>query len=96
MLVDSLYGQAWAAFNLNDVQGAMELSKRAIEAGHRTDAMFLYGDSLYRLQNFQRAKDVFISLRKRLTGDPKGQAIHKIVACNHSLNVTPDTDGTTD
>ncbi len=96
MLVDSLYGQAWAAFNLNDVQGAMELSKRAIEAGHRTDAMFLYGDSLYRLQNFQRAKDVFISLRKRLTGDPKGQAIHKIVACNHSLNVTPDTDGTQD
>ncbi len=96
MLIDSLYGQAWAAFNLNDVQGAMDLSKRAIEAGHRTEAMFLYGDSLFRLQNFQRAKDVYVSLRKRLTGDQKAQAIHKIVACNHSLGVTPDTDGTTD
>jgi len=73
----------------------MELSKRAIEAGHRTDAMFLYGDSLFRLNEFKRAKEVYMSLRRRLTGDARGTAIHKISACNQNLKL-PDTDGTTD
>ena len=95
LLPDAFYGQAWAAFNTDDVKSAMELSKKAIEAGHRTDAMFLYGDSLFRLEQYQRAKDVYTSLRKRLTGDPRAQAIHKIVACNQKLGVK-DTDGTTD
>ena len=94
-LPDALYGQAWAAFNQDDVKAAMDLSKRAIEVGHRTDAMFLYGDSLFRNNEAERAKAVYVSLRKRLTGDLKATAIHKIVACNQKLHLA-DTDGTTD
>ena len=36
-----------------------------------------------------------MSLRRRLTGDAKSVAIHKISACNQNLKL-PDTDGTTD
>ncbi len=94
---DAFYWEAWAAFQSGDVDGAQSLAKQAIEAKgpHVIDAMFLYGDALYRANQFSRAKDMYVSLRKRLTGEPKTTAIKKIVACNKALHVA-ENDGLTD
>jgi hypothetical protein len=94
---EALYDEAWAAFQSNDNDGAQTLAKAAITAnGPRViDAMFLYGDALYRANLFQRAKDMYMSLRRRLTGAPKMTAIKKIVACNKALHVA-ENDGVSD
>jgi serine/threonine protein kinase/TolA-binding protein len=90
----ALYLQAWAAFNANDVDGAQQLSKRAIDAGgaYKNAAKMLFGDTLYRLGEYQRAKDFYVTLRKTLGGEDKAAAGRKIANCNHKLNL-PETDG---
>ena len=94
---DAFYSEAWAAFQSGDVDGAQNLAKQAIEANgpHVIDAMFLYGDALYRANLFSRAKDVYVGLRKRLSGEPRTTAIKKIVACNKAMHVA-ENDGVTD
>jgi len=91
----ALYMQAWAAFSANDTDDAALLAQRAASTAtgaQRTDALFLYGDALYRQGNYRRARDIFIGLHKQLSGDQKATAQRKIAACNRALNL-PESDG---
>ncbi|HEV7558369.1 MAG TPA: hypothetical protein VGO00_23025, partial [Kofleriaceae bacterium] len=95
---ESLYLQAYAAFGAHQLDDALQLSKKAAEqlTGQRkTDAQFLYGDALYRQNEFSRAKDIYMGLRKRLQGEQKTTAAKKVAACNKALHL-PDNDGLDD
>jgi serine/threonine protein kinase len=93
----ALYQQAAVALQINDTDTAIQLAIRsaAQPGAHKTDAKFLYGDALYRQGEFRRAKDIFIGLRKTLTGDMKTTATRKIAAANRALRL-PDGDGIDD
>ncbi|MGN6106332.1 MAG: tetratricopeptide repeat protein, partial [Kofleriaceae bacterium] len=94
----ALYLQAWAAINSNDTTAAVQLAKRSVEqpgGGDKTDAKFLYGDALYKLGEYQRAKDVYVNLRKSLAGDQRSLAAKKIAAANRQLKL-PESDGVVD
>ena len=90
----ALYQQAWVSYNQNDTDGAIQLAIRsASQPGtHKTDAKFLYGDALYKQGEYRRAKDIYIGLRKTLTGDMKATATRKIAAANRALKL-PENDG---
>jgi hypothetical protein len=95
---EALYLQAFAAFGAKQTDDALQLAKKATEQStgqRKIDAQFLYGDSLYRQNEFSRAKDIYLGLRKRLTGDQKAYATKKVAACNKALHL-PDNDGVTD
>jgi tetratricopeptide (TPR) repeat protein len=93
----ALYQQAWVALQKNEIDLAIQLAIRsAAQPGtHKTDAKFLYGDALYKQGEFRRAKDIYIGLRKTLTGDLKATATRKIAAANRALRL-PEDDGITD
>ena len=63
-----------------------------LPGAQKTDAMFLYGDALFRQGEFTRAKDVFLGLYRRLQGDAKATAQRKVAACNRNLKL-PESDG---
>jgi serine/threonine protein kinase len=88
------YLQAWAAFQANDNDSAIALSRKAAEGGgpNQTEALFLYGDALYRNGEYQRAKNIYNGLRKKVTGDARATAIKKIAACNKALHLA-ESDG---
>jgi len=90
----ALYQQAWVAIHTNETDAAIQLAIRsAAQPGtHKIDAKFLYGDALYKQGEFRRAKDIFISLRKTLTGEQKATATRKIAAANRALKL-PENDG---
>jgi hypothetical protein len=90
-------GQAWTAFQMNDVTIAMQLAGEvAAESGaFQTPARFLYGDALYRQGEYTRAKAIYLQLRGRLHGDDRVTATKKLVACNRALQL-PESDGITD
>jgi serine/threonine protein kinase/TolA-binding protein len=90
----ALYLQAWVAINTNDTDAAIQLAIRsASQPGtHKTEAKFLYGDALYKLGEYRRAKDIFMGLRKTSTGDLKATATRKIAAANRALKL-PENDG---
>jgi TolA-binding protein len=90
----ALYQQAWVALNMSETDQAIQLVLRsAAQPGtHKTDAKFLYGDALYKQGEFKRAKEIFLSLRKTLTGEPKRTATLKVAAANRALKL-PDNDG---
>ncbi|MDQ3296363.1 MAG: protein kinase, partial [Myxococcota bacterium] len=92
----ALYLQAWAAFQAQDTDAAVALSKKAAEqpGPHKTDAMFLYADALFRKGDPERAKLIYLNLRKKLTGDERATATKKIAACNKALKL-PEADGIT-
>jgi len=95
---ESLYLQAYAAFGAHQLDDALQLAKKAAEqlTGQRkTDAQFLYGDALYRQNEFSRAKDIYMGLRKRLQGEQKTTAAKKVAACNKALHLA-DNDGLDD
>ncbi len=87
------YLQAWVAFAAND-SNAIPLAERAVKlaSGSKTDAMFLYGDILFRQGLYLRARGVYVSLYGRLSGGDKANARRKIAACNKSLG-KPEADG---
>jgi serine/threonine protein kinase len=93
----ALYWQAWVALQKNETDVAIQLAIRsAAQPGtHKTDAKFLYGDALYKQGEYRRAKDIYIGLRKTLTGELKATATRKIAAANKALHL-PDDDGITD
>jgi hypothetical protein len=93
----ALYQQARVALQANDTDGAIQLAIRSAgqPGTHKTDAKFLYGDALYKQGEFRRAKDIYIGLRKTLTGEMKATATRKIAAANRALRM-PETDGITD
>jgi tetratricopeptide (TPR) repeat protein len=90
----ALYLQAWAAFQANDNEDAVTLAKKAAEqeGGHKIDALFLYGDALFKKGAPDRAKVIYLGLRKRVTGERRATATKKIAACNKVLGL-PDADG---
>jgi len=89
------YLQAWVAFAAND-SNAVPLAERAVRlaSGSKTEAMFLYGDILFRQGLYLRARTVYLSLYGRLSGGDKANARRKIAACNKSLG-KPEADGIT-
>ena len=94
---EALYRQAWAAFQSNATDEAVQLAAEAARqpGTFKTPAMFLYGDALYRLHEYDRAKNIYAGLRKGLSGDDRATATKKIAACNKALKL-PDTDGVLD
>jgi len=72
------------------VQLAAEAARQP--GAFKTPAMFLYGDALYRLHEYDRAKNIYVGLRKGLSGDERATASKKIAACNKALKL-PDADG---
>jgi hypothetical protein len=90
----ALYMQAWAAFQNQDTNAAEQLAKQSagMQGAHKTDAMFLYADALYRKGELVRAKKLYLSLRAKVTGGQRAIATKKIAACNKALKL-PDADG---
>jgi serine/threonine protein kinase len=90
----ALYQQAWVAINMNDTDAAMQLATRSAghPGTHKTDAKFLYGDALFKQGQHKRARDIYIGLRKTLTGELKATATRKIAAANRALKL-PEDDG---
>jgi len=90
------YQQAWVAFRTNDNQRAEEMAKRAIAntAGMwQFRAKTLYGDAMFGKGLYQRAKDVYISLRNGTTNAKlKADLAKKIQNCNKGLKM-PLGDG---
>ncbi len=91
------YQQAWVAFRTNDNQRAEELSKKAIantQGMWQFRAKTLYGDAMFGKGLYQRAKDIYISLRN---GTPnaklKADLGKKIQSCNKGLNMPNVNDG---
>jgi serine/threonine protein kinase/TolA-binding protein len=93
----AVYKQAWAAFQANDTDAALALAQKAagMSGAQKMDAKFLYADALYRHGDYDRAKNLYIGLRKVVTGDRKSQASKKIAACNRMLKL-PESDGIVD
>jgi TolA-binding protein len=94
---EALYHQAWAAFQSNATGDAVTLaSQSAGQTGpFKLKAMMLYGDSLYRQGEYNRAKNVYTGLRKSLTGDDRIDAAKGIARCNKALKL-PEGDGVVD
>ena len=94
---EALYRQAWAAFQSNATDDAVQLAADAarLPGAFKTPAMFLYGDALYRLHEYDRAKNIYVGLRKGLSSDERATATKKIAACNKALKL-PDADGVVD
>ncbi|MDB4957454.1 MAG: hypothetical protein JWO36_5023, partial [Myxococcales bacterium] len=93
----AVYKQAWAAFQANDTDAALALAQKAagMSGAQKMDAKFLYADALYRHGDFDRAKNMYIGLRKVSPADKKSQAAKKIAACNRMLKL-PEADGVVD
>ncbi|HEY0192797.1 MAG TPA: serine/threonine-protein kinase, partial [Kofleriaceae bacterium] len=95
---EALYHQAFLAFQANATSAeAANLASQAAElAGpFKTQARILYGDVLYRQQEYKRAKSIYLMLRKQLGSEDQTRLLKKIQACNRQLHL-PDNDGLTD
>jgi serine/threonine protein kinase len=92
----AVYKQAWAAYQANDTNNALNLAQRAstMPGNQKPDAKLLYADALFKQGDFKRAKDFYIGLRKQFEKEPKKQAMiaKKITACNQKLKLA-DNDG---
>ncbi|HLL25951.1 MAG TPA: serine/threonine-protein kinase, partial [Kofleriaceae bacterium] len=90
----ALYMQAWAAFQGQDNHAAEQLAKQAIEANvsNKTEAMFLFADSVFRQGDYARAKKLYIGLHGKMNGDTRATAAKKIAACNKAMKL-PEADG---
>src|SRR5262249_48318725 len=73
----AVYKQAWAAFQLNDTNTALNLSQRAstMPGNQKQDAKLLYADALFKQGDYKRAKDFYIAMRKQFAGEAKKQAM---------------------
>jgi serine/threonine protein kinase len=94
---EAAYHQALDAFQMNAYHEAEELAKTAASnhPAFRSRALLLYGDAIFQQGDVGRAKDIFINLRKQLTGADKLTATRKIAACNKELHL-PDLAGVSD
>jgi tetratricopeptide (TPR) repeat protein len=91
---EAIFRQAQSAFKGGDLKAAIDIAPRAIAAGGATKgaAMQLYGDALLRAQEWERAKNVFVNLRRGTTGAEKVAMTKKIIQCNRALKLN-DNDG---
>jgi serine/threonine protein kinase len=92
----AVYKQAWAAYQANDTNNALNLAQRAstMPGNQKPDAKLLYADALFKQGDYKRAKDFYIGLRKQFDKEPKKQQqiAKKIVQCNQKLKLA-DNDG---
>jgi tetratricopeptide (TPR) repeat protein len=81
---EALYGEAFAAFQINDIATATELARRASEqpGPFEERARVLYGDTIYRSGQFERAKDIYFAIHKTATGDRRAMLERKLLACD--------------
>jgi hypothetical protein len=91
---ETLYHQAWAAFQSNATNDAVRLAAAsAAQTGpYKTRAMLLYGDALFRQGEVERAKNIYLGVRKSMTPDDRASAVKKIAQCNKKLGL-PESDG---
>ena len=82
---EALYGEAFAALQLNDIASATELARRAAEqpGPFKDRARLLYGDTIYRSGQFTRAKEIYFSIHETATGDLRAMLERKLIACDH-------------
>jgi hypothetical protein len=94
----AVYGQAYAAFQLNDTPNALALSQKAIKISSgplHNKAFLLYADTIFKQGDAKRAKDNYINLRSSLSDkdkDLKATVTKKIATCNRQLG-HPERDG---
>jgi eukaryotic-like serine/threonine-protein kinase len=92
------YKQAWAAFQANDTMGALTLAESALRmpGNHKLEAKLLFADALFKQGQYERAKDLYVGLRKQVaTPDKRAQLAKKIASCNQKLKL-PERDGIID
>jgi len=96
-LGEALFHQAWNAFQSNATSDAVQLAADAARQNgpYKTKAMLLYGDALFRQGEFDRAKNIYLGVRKGLTGEERANTVKKIARCNKELKL-PESDGVTD
>ncbi|MFT3692824.1 MAG: serine/threonine-protein kinase [Kofleriaceae bacterium] len=95
MQQQALYGEALAAFQMNDSTAAEQVSTKAaaINGPWKLKALLLHADAIYKQGDAKRAKDNYISLRA-LAGDKdfKATVTKKIALCNSKLGLA-ERDG---
>jgi TolA-binding protein len=91
------YRMAYDAFQSADTSAAQSYAQKAASrpGPQKYDAMVLYGDALFKNGEYKRAKDVYIGLRAKVTGDRRASATKKIALCNQKLGLA-ERDGVTD
>jgi len=92
----ALYLQAWVAFQSQDTAGALELARKAAaqQAGaQKIQSMLLYGDALFRNAEYNRAKNIYVGLRKDANAETKAMLAKKIGLCNKQLKIPNENDG---
>ncbi len=92
----ALYLQAWSAFQAQDTGAAIELARKAAlqqSGGQKLQSMLLYGDALYRNGEYDRAKNIYVGLRKDTNASMKATLAKKIVLCNKQLKLPNENDG---
>jgi serine/threonine protein kinase len=91
------YRMAYDAFQSADITAAQTYAQKAAArpGPQKYDAMVLYGDALFKNGEYKRAKDVYIGLRAKVTGDRRSSATKKIALCNQKLGLA-ERDGVTD
>jgi hypothetical protein len=94
----AVYGQAWAAFQMNDTPAALVLTERAIRlpGPQRNKALLLRADAIFKQGDFKRARDNYLTLRS-MFGDSDLRAVvtKKIALCNKQLGLS-ERDGIKD
>ena len=89
MQAQALYGEALAAFQMNDPAAeAISTKAGAIAGPFRLKALMLHADVIFKQGDTKRAKDNYISLRA-LAGDKdfKATVTKKIALCNNKLGL---------
>jgi serine/threonine protein kinase len=87
------YEQARVAFAQHDNKRAADLAGKAALALKTFGSKLLYGDALYGMGEYQRAKDVYLKLRATTpVAKAKAELAKKIIACNKGMKM-PENDG---
>jgi serine/threonine protein kinase len=91
------YRMAYDAFQSSDTNAAQAYAQKAAtrSGAQKLDALSLYGDALFKNGEYKRAKEVYIAVRAKVTGDKKAGATKKIAACNGKLGLS-ERDGIKD
>lgn len=86
----ALYGEAWVTFQTGDFASARDLAAKAIAAPHgkRDEARELYGDALFKLREYQRARAVYVATEKLVPAPRRAMLRKKIAVCDLELRTT--------
>jgi thioredoxin-like negative regulator of GroEL len=84
---EALYGEAFAALQINDIASATELARRAAEqpGPFQDRARLLHADAIFRSGQFARAKELYFAIHETATGDRRAMIERKLIACDRGL-----------